>query len=259
MKQTHSIAELKALARECMLGKYGTAIALTLLIQAISAGISLILEFAIDSYTVYGLIILNIINLIITFVMYIFSVGMCRFFLNAAKEQPIQVSDLFYGFSHHPDKAILIGLFLFLCAIVCCIPFIGFMVAYVMTKSMAFMVASTLSFLLALAAVFYISFTYNLSLYLLADGLHECSVRQLLEKSRELMTGNRFRYFYMMVSFLGWFLLGMISCGIAYLWILPYMNCTAALFYLDLTGTLPSDTEVLQPEQNVTNDAFTSE
>ena len=101
MKQTHSIAELKALARECMLGKYGTAIALTLLIQAISAGISLILEFAIDSYTVYGLIILNIINLIITFVMYIFSVGMCRFFLNAAKEQPIQVSDLFYGFSHH--------------------------------------------------------------------------------------------------------------------------------------------------------------
>ena len=48
------------------------------------------------------------------------------------------------------------------------------------------------------------------------------------------MKGNRIRYFYLLISFFGISLLGVVSLGIGFLWIVPYMSMTEVEFYRDL-------------------------
>ena len=48
------------------------------------------------------------------------------------------------------------------------------------------------------------------------------------------MRGNKGRYFYMGLSFLGILLLTYGTLGIGMLWTIPYMMCTTVYFYLDI-------------------------
>jgi hypothetical protein len=48
------------------------------------------------------------------------------------------------------------------------------------------------------------------------------------------MKGNKGRFIYLLVSFIPLFLLGMLTCCVGFLWIIPYMQATLAQFYLDL-------------------------
>ena len=60
------------------------------------------------------------------------------------------------------------------------------------------------------------------------------SAAELLSLSRKLMNGSKCRFFYLLASFIPLMLLGELSYGIAYLWLLPYMCTTIAEFFLDL-------------------------
>ena len=60
------------------------------------------------------------------------------------------------------------------------------------------------------------------------------SCREIMHQSKNLMKGNRIRYFYLLVSFVGIALLGVVSLGIGFLWITPYMSMTEVEFYRDL-------------------------
>lgn len=254
MKQTHSVAELKAMARENMLGKYGTAIALSIIMEAISFAVSLACEFMIDTNTIFGRIVLYIIQFILLLVMYIFSVGTCRFYMNICRNRQFRISDLFYGFQHNPDKAIVTGFLILLISAACFIPFIGCAAACLILDQALLILAAAFALILGITAYFYFTITYGFSFVLLADDRNDLTVIGLLRESRRLMAGNRLRYFYMAVSFLGWLLLGLFTCGIAYLWIMPYISCASTLFYLDIIGILPfspckSDQSDLQEQQ----------
>ncbi|CAJ1193499.1 putative integral membrane protein [Companilactobacillus paralimentarius DSM 13238 = JCM 10415] len=64
-----------------------------------------------------------------------------------------------------------------------------------------------------------------------ADGL---TLTDYITRSRQLMVGNKGRYFMMQLSFLGWWILGSITLGIGFIWIYPYYKLTMANFYRDL-------------------------
>lgn len=55
-----------------------------------------------------------------------------------------------------------------------------------------------------------------------------------LRTSRQIMKGHKGKLFVLYLSFIGWFLLGIITCGIAFFWIQPYMYATEAAFYEDI-------------------------
>ena len=61
---------------------------------------------------------------------------------------------------------------------------------------------------------------------------------ELLRESRILMKGNKGRYFYMELSFLGIALLGTLSCFIGLLWVIPYAEMTALEFYRKIVGEI---------------------
>ncbi|HIY92924.1 DUF975 family protein [Companilactobacillus sp. HBUAS56275] len=60
------------------------------------------------------------------------------------------------------------------------------------------------------------------------------SLTDYITRSRELMVGNKGRYFVLQLSFIGWWILGSITLGIGFIWIYPYYKLTMANFYQDL-------------------------
>jgi uncharacterized membrane protein len=84
--------------------------------------------------------------------------------------------------------------------------------------------------------------SYSMTYYVLADN-SEMSGQDAITRSKELMKGNKYRYFCMLCRFIGWFLLGILSLGIGFLWIVPYFMASNVGFYETLIapGTSQSD------------------
>ena len=55
-----------------------------------------------------------------------------------------------------------------------------------------------------------------------------------IERSMAMMDGHKWEYFCLLLSFIGWHLLGIITFGIGYLWVIPYEVKACAFFYEDL-------------------------
>lgn len=71
---------------------------------------------------------------------------------------------------------------------------------------------------------------YTLVPYILHDN-PELSITETLAKSREMMKGHKWELFLLMLSFIGWLLLGILTFFIGYLWLMPYMQMTEYKFY----------------------------
>jgi uncharacterized membrane protein len=77
---------------------------------------------------------------------------------------------------------------------------------------------------------------YSMVFYILHDdpGL---SAMEAMRRSREMTEGYKSRLFGLYLSFLGWALLGVLTLGIGYFWLVPYVKATEANFYEALKAT----------------------
>ena len=57
------------------------------------------------------------------------------------------------------------------------------------------------------------------------------------------MEGNRWRYFCLCLSFIGWFFLGAVTCGLAFIFVMPYFYVAQAAFYEDLLDRTATERE----------------
>ncbi|MBR5423047.1 MAG: DUF975 family protein [Clostridia bacterium] len=74
------------------------------------------------------------------------------------------------------------------------------------------------------------TFAYALSYYVKIDH-PEYTWKQCLKESERLMKGYKFSYFVLMLSFIGWYIVGALALGVGVLWVYPYQFCTEANFY----------------------------
>ena len=71
---------------------------------------------------------------------------------------------------------------------------------------------------------------YSMTPFILKD-FPELSVNQAINLSQKMMKGQKFDYFWLGLSFIGWILLGLLTLGIGYIWLIPYMYTSYAAFY----------------------------
>ena len=57
---------------------------------------------------------------------------------------------------------------------------------------------------------------------------------EVLAQSKRLMKGNRWRFFCMEMSFIGWAILLLLTFGIGGLFLLPYTQASHAAFYREI-------------------------
>ena len=241
-----SSAELKQLARETLKGKYGTFIGTNVIYGLIVFAISLVIVFAtIGMSTSTALIVQSGLQFIIAFVMVIFEAGLIYQAMQACREKPIGIKDLFYGFSHNPDRFIVISILTTLLALVFIIPSMAILViggALGAGVSEVMMVLGMLLYVAGAVFLIIVSLCVALCFYLILDNPGMKSI-EAIKTSWRLMKGHKGRYFYISLSFIGLLLLGVLSFGIALLWIIPYMNVTLAYFYFDVMGALDPPVE----------------
>ena len=66
-----------------------------------------------------------------------------------------------------------------------------------------------------------------------ADGTYD-GPNSVISKSKELMNGNKWRYFCLQFSFIGWYILTGLTCGLLHFYTLPYTTTATLFFYEDL-------------------------
>lgn len=79
-------------------------------------------------------------------------------------------------------------------------------------------------------------YSYAMTGYILAEH-PELTASEAIERSKEMMSGNRFRLFCLHFSFIGWSILCAFTLGIGNLWLRPYQQAATAAFYREISGT----------------------
>ena len=197
-------AELKAAAKSQIKGKIGVLFLITLIIFLIAFVAELVL-----SYIPFGSVISS---LIITPA---FSLSLVRVYLNVIKGVKPEASDAFCGFDDFWSAFkvnFFVGLFTFLWSLLFVIPGI--------VKS----------------------FSYSMSMYILAENKGKPAL-ECIKESQEMTKGHKMELFVLGLSFFGWILLGGITFGIAYIWVLPYMSATYANAYNSLKPVVSEPAE----------------
>ena len=135
-------------------------------------------------------------------------IGMASYFLKMSRNKETKIEDLFTGFQNF-GNTFLLGLlqiiFIFLWSLLLIIPGI----------------------IAALA--------YSQSFYIMADEPNIAPM-DALKKSKEMMVGYKLELFFLGLSFIGWILLCLLTLGLGFLWLTPYMQATFTQFYLELKG-----------------------
>ena len=88
------------------------------------------------------------------------------------------------------------------------------------------------------------AYAYSMAVYVSNDH-PELSSMDAIRKSKELMRGHKWDLFVLDLSFIGWILLCLLTCGIGFFFLLPYIEAAHAEFYRELTDKAV-DVEVVE-------------
>ena len=74
------------------------------------------------------------------------------------------------------------------------------------------------------------TFSYAMTKYILEEN-PELGASDAIHRSRMMMKGHKFDLFWLYLSFIGWGLLCILTLGIGFIWLIPYMETAEAAFY----------------------------
>ena len=218
-------SELRAQARERLEGQWGTFVLMTFLMLVIQTILQIpgyigsLLEVLSPENVLASLSFSNISN-ILSLLALPLSWGLTVSLLRNHREESVDLENLFDGFRGGRYTRVfcalfLVNLFTFLWALLLIIP--GIMKA----------------------------FSYALTPYILLDE-PELTAKQAIARSCEIMQGRRWKLFCLYLSFIGWGILCLLTFGIGFLWLVPYMNASIAAFYEDARAEYEAENSIEQ-------------
>jgi uncharacterized membrane protein len=135
-----------------------------------------------------------------------FALGLAYFSLSISRNQNPKLENIFQGFNNFGTALgayLLMILFIVLWALLLIVPGI-------------------------IAAI-----SYSMTFYIIADD-NSIGAMEAIDKSKKMMDGYKLKYFYLGLRFIGWALLCILTLGIGFLWLMPYMQVSMAKFYDDV-------------------------
>lgn len=242
-----SVKNIKAQAREQLLPHMWIAVCFTLFQRIVTTTCSFCLMFTpIGSGVISTFLMYELVNLLSALCNGLFILGCAAFFLNLyTGRKNCSLSDLFYAFTHGPDKAIKVSAVLFLVDMICTLPYTIYSL-FIMpsnsleklmtgnTEAISFFAVSYL--LLGLGEFIYFLIQLNFApIYFMLVDMPDLPVSKAFKMSAWLMKGSKVRLFVLELSFLPLAFLSLLTFGIGNLWVSPYRNTASAAFYMDLS------------------------
>lgn len=232
-----SSSELKNLAKKLLSGHYGLLIGALFLLSAGAAAIGLVLSSVFSGTDHFSTVLYCICTLIIELLSTVFSVGYTKLILDISRGKDSRLGTLLYGFSHQPDRIILLAVLVGLITFACILPGVLLIAVSVMLNMTLLMLTGFLALIAGLVFAIILDYSYSMIFYLYLDH-PEKGVIQVMRESRTMMRGNKGRFFYLEISFIGLILLSVLTCFLGYFWLMPYMSMTTVLFYRNLIGEI---------------------
>ena len=233
MRQPKNSALIKATARERLLGQYGTLIGATILYKVIELFVNNFISLAVMPESIITLIIFFVLAFLVSLLLSIFESGFAYLYMNVIYAQPVSVNDIFHGFRHHPDKALLIKLPFAICSIAVSGLLMGirYLELHKMTQSPLF-IGIVAAFTVVVLIYFFMYLNFSQAYYILQDFPDKSPI-DILKMSAMIMKGNKFKFFLLILSFIPLYLFGIIALFVPLLWISVYMSASFAAFYQD--------------------------
>lgn len=245
MARYKSYSELKNEARIKLSGNYGNAILTYLMIGltvlVVIFPISLILSFL----TLFGqmggtpslLSISNGINEVLDYALTVFvqmfAPGLALFYLNLACKKNATSGDAFFGFRWSFKKSIILAVIMTAINIVFSLPSELIEISSESPFTPIAIGKTALIFIVCNVAMEMVLLPLSQVYYLMLD-FPQYSVGELIKFSIDKMKGNNLRLLGLKISFWPIYILGFLSFGIGFLWIIPYRTMTMTQFFLDL-------------------------
>ncbi|MGE1011401.1 hypothetical protein CN556_15160 [Bacillus wiedmannii] len=205
------ISQLKREALEALKGKWGLAVGATLLVgiligavEILTTGIFSIFwgwEEANESLTV---------TIIAMFIIGPLTVGASYFVLNVIRGTNARINHIFRWFNDGSKFMKSFSTYLL-------------MNVYLVLWTLLLIIPGIIK-----------SFSYSMTYFILNDH-PEYTANQAITESRRMMNGHKMDYFLLCLSFLGWFILSILTLGIGFLWLVPYFYTTSAAFYEEIS------------------------
>ena len=142
----------------------------------------------------------------------VFAIGSTRFVLDFVRRQDEQpnIMKVFSGFTdNHLGDNIILGILMWL---------------YIFLWSLLFIIPGIIK-----------SYSYAMAYYIKLDH-PEMEANQCITESRKLMKGHKWQLFVFDLSFIGWYIVGMLCLGVGTLWVDAYKATARAEFYRSLIG-----------------------
>ena len=233
MNSYKTTTEMKSAARALLQGKYKEYIGAYITAELVLSLISMITGSVLPSDTTWGLVFDLAISFILGLISAVFLLGIIHYTMNICKGLPYKLSDVFYGFKSHPDKAIICCFLFTVAELVCALPAILFGILYTITENSLLMIVMSIFIVIGGIGIIILHLTLHFVYYLILD-YPDATIKELIVYCAEMMRGHRIKFFYLYASFLPLYILGILSLGIGLLFVEPYVNVTVAQFYLDV-------------------------
>ena len=134
------------------------------------------------------------------------AVGLAYVFMSLVREQEVKVENLFYGFKSFVPS--------FLQELLRCI--------FTLLWTLLFIIPGIIK-----------AFAYSMTPYILVDN-PDMTALEAITASKKMMMGNKGRLFKLFLSFIGWIILSILTGGIGFVFLAPYICAAEAGFYQDL-------------------------
>ena len=189
-------------ALDSLEGKWGTAAVATLIIAIITGGISTVVTLPFGSQSPTGMGINGIWSLLCLPLEWGFSV----YFLYLIRKEDIRYERLFEGYKD-----------------------------FIRTFLMEFLycLAIIIGMCLLIVPGIILSIGLIMAPYILKDD-PQISAMDALMKSWQITKGHKMKLFWLGLSFIGWIILGLMTLGIGFFLIAPYIDTTFAHYYEDI-------------------------
>lgn len=246
MKQYKKNFQLKNTAKDKLEGKYVSTILLFIL-NALIIGIVHMIINSIRTNTVNSIYaatgssaaftvmsyVFDVLLLIADIILGVMNAGISFYFLKIACGQSFMVRDLFYGYRTDSKKFLVISAVITICQTVCLGPGQYLCGNYLSTREDRWLLYALGALIAGTCIYVPVSLGIAMSFYLSLD-FPENTGKEILGRCWHIMKGQRKRLFCLEMSFLPLMLLCVLSFGIGFLWLMPYMQMTYTYFFLDL-------------------------
>jgi uncharacterized membrane protein len=202
-------SELRANARRQLKGVWGQ-MALACFIYSVILIVPSCVFSDYSDYGIYNPLYNSFLYIIISIAIFAvagpLTLGISGYFLKRTRFEEIKIENIFDGFNHFIPSFLLTF----------------FTSVLVMLWSLLLIIPGIIKGL-----------GYSMAIFILYDN-PEISPLEALKRSQVMMKGYKMKFFCLQASFIGWCLLCMLTLGIGFIWLFPYIMLSEANFYENL-------------------------